>query len=882
MLTGRRSVVSALGTDRDTPARNEAGRTLDAVQFGRWLGERRHAGGWPSQRAFVEAARAHPMVSGSDLSEAFLARLEAGHLAHPFRGAVRQRVLALAWLLCKVPRDVRIYLRVAGLVDLGVDEAARIERLLRRLGMPRAVAPRILPARPSQLIGRRAELDELIKAVLVPAGGIVAVTGLPGVGKSALVSETCHQLAGEAIDGARAFPDGIVYRRVADCRGASGLTTVLRQIARDFGASAAALARPTGREDEVTDEAAELEHAAAQVRQTLGHREVLIVLDDVDPAFPLREALDALLARDATSHRGTSAREAMPVRRGVLFSSRFLPPPPLMAHQLRLAPLAPSDAVTLFTALAGHSFTDREREHVALTCAALGHLPLAIEVAATAMVARGIPLDLLAAHVSEHPLDTLLDGEGELHALFAHALEPLSQLARHQFALLGALGAPIFGIEWAAALPAPPPAVLPSATAAPAPAAAQSSPLLDRLTGARAPGQAARVEAANALALAVPYASIARTAVALGQLVRHSLLDMTPGDALASSRDHVSEEQPHADSLVRYQIHPLIAAYARERLDQLDPEIAEAAYRDAREYALAFAERHHTELSALEREREMLLGALTRAWQRHEFAFVIPLVSGLWPVVNRIGGYALSARILYWGISASQQLNDQYHQARFLNRLGALLHYHGEPARARQTWEASLAIAEVVRRPADIWHPLANLAMLACEAGEMDRAQRCVESYLRHGQEDGTLSSVAHALFKRGVGARLQGDTDQAHADLSACIRLLALRSVGDNPTHDGIFEMAAQAELARVQGDFARARHHADLAVALAEEACDHFTVADLLLDQARFARRQQRQEEARALAVRVVEVATRVEAHQLRLEGLSLLRQLPDGARA
>src|SRR6266699_1326860 len=73
---------------------------MDAVQFGRWISERRRAGGWGSQRALAESVRRHPLISKYRITEDFLARLEAGHFVHPFRGSVRRRVLALTCLIC--------------------------------------------------------------------------------------------------------------------------------------------------------------------------------------------------------------------------------------------------------------------------------------------------------------------------------------------------------------------------------------------------------------------------------------------------------------------------------------------------------------------------------------------------------------------------------------------------------------------------------------------------------------------------------------------------------------------------------------------------------------------------------------------------------------
>jgi len=73
--------------------------------------------GQASQRALVEATRREPHLSNCGISEDFLARLEAGQLVQPFRGNVRQRVLALGELLCKTPRELNSYLHTAMLRD---------------------------------------------------------------------------------------------------------------------------------------------------------------------------------------------------------------------------------------------------------------------------------------------------------------------------------------------------------------------------------------------------------------------------------------------------------------------------------------------------------------------------------------------------------------------------------------------------------------------------------------------------------------------------------------------------------------------------------------------------------------------------------------------
>src|SRR6266849_5524155 len=135
---------------------------VNAIIFGRWFGERRRQRGWSSQLAFVEAARRELLLAEYRISEDFLARLEAGRLAYPFRGGVRRRVLALTVLLCKTPRNMNSYLRSARLNQLSADEAEYLNYLARRLETRSPSSVSILPPRPARLIGRASLVDELV------------------------------------------------------------------------------------------------------------------------------------------------------------------------------------------------------------------------------------------------------------------------------------------------------------------------------------------------------------------------------------------------------------------------------------------------------------------------------------------------------------------------------------------------------------------------------------------------------------------------------------------------------------------------------------------------------------------------------------------------
>src|SRR5215472_3025014 len=209
---------------------------MDAIQFGRWLSNRRHRCGWSSQRALAEATQQEPFLRECDISERFLARLEAGHLVHPFRGAVRQRVLALAALLCKTPREVQTYLRTAELTALGAEEAEYVQRLHAYLQAQQADPVLLLPPRPARLVGRAELVDDLLRQLATGTSGLYAVTGMPGVGKSALAFEVMHRLVSNERQHRRPFPHGVATFTCTGRRDTHGLITLLHAIAEAFSA----------------------------------------------------------------------------------------------------------------------------------------------------------------------------------------------------------------------------------------------------------------------------------------------------------------------------------------------------------------------------------------------------------------------------------------------------------------------------------------------------------------------------------------------------------------------------------------------------------------------------------------------------------------------
>jgi hypothetical protein len=541
---------------------------MDVVQFGRWLGERRRACGWTSQRALMASAEEHPRTRDLGISEAFLARLEAGLLAYPFRGAVRRRVLALIWLLCQSPRQTRDYLRLAGLANLSQEEQEMVRSVLASFTTASTTPVLLLPARPVRLLGQAAALSDLLHILRTSESGLCVVAGMPGVGKSALASEALHLLVADEQAYHALFPDGIITFSGVGRRGTNGLVALLDELAAVFAANPlTGLAagrqsdKPGGSGDRIPRP--DLAGSVNRTRAAVAGKRFLLLLDDMDARFPLREALDAVLA---TGHAAGVAGAPEAERRVVMVTSRFVPEAGLTRMRLDVPLLDDTAALSLLTTLLQRDLGPVELPHARVICRAVGNLPLAIELAATAVLAEGIPLQLLAARLARHALDISTDSGRELRQRLERELDALDVGTRELFALLSALGTPRFTLEAAASL-----------------------------RGARRPGAAngeAIPDPAAVISDDAPYATamedrLAHTAALLGQLVRHSLLS-AEGDTCDENSDNGKEFRDDCGRGVRYRLHPLVYACARERLDLLNVVPRERTQENRQHYALRY------------------------------------------------------------------------------------------------------------------------------------------------------------------------------------------------------------------------------------------------------------------------------------------------------
>ena len=326
--------------------------------------------------------------------------------------------------------------------DLGVDPGPELRALHQAiltndpaLAPPSPVVRGQAWTRPSQLppdladfVGRTDLVDQIGRLLgddeAVP---IVAVSGPPGVGKTALAVHAAHRLAAS-------YPDGQLFVNL------HGATTGLQPLAplEVLGRFLRAL----GKEPAAVP--ADLEEASGLFRSRVAARRLLVVLDDAADATQVAPLLPAAPGC------------------GVLVTSRRALPALDGARRLHLDVLPVGEAVELLGRLVGRERVAVDPDQAAEVARLCGRLPLALRIAGGRLAARpGWPVGALAQRLADtrRRLDELELAEVGVRSSFAVSYEqlrasddPADRSAAEAFGLVGVLDGPEVGVPVVARL----------------------------------------------------------------------------------------------------------------------------------------------------------------------------------------------------------------------------------------------------------------------------------------------------------------------------------------------------------------------------------------------------------------------------------------------
>ncbi|MGQ5261471.1 BTAD domain-containing putative transcriptional regulator [Micromonospora sp. ZYX-F-536] len=285
--------------------------------------------------------------------------------------------------------------------------------------------PEQLPRAVPEFVGRGAELASL--DALLERGGqgpttvvISAVSGMAGVGKTALALHWAHRVA-------ERFPDGQLYvnLRGYDEAGAVSPPDALSGFLEALGVPHARIP-------------SDIEARTGLYRSLLASRRMLVVLDNARDSAQVR----ALLPGAGGCMVVVTSRD----RLGSLIAAEC-------AEPMTLDVLTAEESMSLLASRLGASRLASERAAVADIVEAAGRLPLALSIVAARVATNpAFSLGAIAAelHSAEARLDALADGD--VRRVFSWSYLALGQDAARLFTLLGLHPGPDLTAAAAAAL----------------------------------------------------------------------------------------------------------------------------------------------------------------------------------------------------------------------------------------------------------------------------------------------------------------------------------------------------------------------------------------------------------------------------------------------
>lgn len=276
-----------------------------------------------------------------------------------------------------------------------------------------------LPGDAGRLIGREAELAQLIAPSAPGSVSIVTVDGTAGVGKTALVVRAARELSAH-------YPDGCLFVDLLahSTQRRQSPEQALQRLLRSLGAAKGELP-------------SDLEELTAVWRAATSPLRLLLVLDDALDADQIRPLLPA----------GAGSRVLVAGRRRLAEVDAD--------RRVTLEPLDSGDAVSLLAHIIGEERAGREPEATQQLVGLCDGLPLALRIAGSRLQNRSTwTVGYLAGRMAgdEHRLGELSVGDRSVEAAFSLSYEHLAPEQQRVFRALGLAPTVEFDVLTAAAM----------------------------------------------------------------------------------------------------------------------------------------------------------------------------------------------------------------------------------------------------------------------------------------------------------------------------------------------------------------------------------------------------------------------------------------------
>ncbi|MEU8513804.1 BTAD domain-containing putative transcriptional regulator [Kitasatospora sp. NPDC048722] len=335
-----------------------------------------------------------------DLPSGYLPELEALAADHPFRERLHGLLIRALQRQGRMSEARTVYdaLRSRLMEHLELEPGPELSALCHVLDAGSSAGARTAPAHsrpvqldqlptpPAQFTGRQEHITRIGQALTERTGPglrLVTVTGMGGVGKTALAVRAAHTVSPD-------FPDGLLY---ADLRGADLVPANASDILADFltalGVREAAVPK-------------DLAGRSALFRTTTAGRQLLILLDNARDDAQIQPLLP-----------GSPDCAVVVTSRAVLNSV------PSVLH-IALDVFSEREALGLLDAVIGRARRTAQSVQAAMLVEACGRLPLAVRIAAARLAADPEqPIADLVRHLADDGIGALRTGDVEIEQVFA-------------------------------------------------------------------------------------------------------------------------------------------------------------------------------------------------------------------------------------------------------------------------------------------------------------------------------------------------------------------------------------------------------------------------------------------------------------------------------